>query len=199
MPPVGKIAQLPEELRAWLHKAIVERGFGDIVALTDELNELCKAGGVAITIGKSAVGQESKRMKRAQESIKATTEAARLIAETSPDDADHRSAGAMALVQSEVFELLLQVRESEDITDPVARLDVMNDAALALSRLSRSRVNQARWAAEVEAKVKTAADQVAKLAKRGGADAKTITEIRTQILGITKRAPQQQQQAAPGN
>ena len=54
MPPRGKIAQLPDELRAWLHKAIVERGYGDIVALTDDLNALCKEGGVAISIGKSA-------------------------------------------------------------------------------------------------------------------------------------------------
>lgn len=194
MPSPGKIAKLPPALRAWLHKAFVERGFGDIVALTAELNALCKQGGVAITVGKSAVGVESQRVKRAQEAIRATTEAARLIAETSPDEGDNRSAGAMAIVQSEVFDLLLQVRESEDITDPLERLAVMNEAALGLSRLSRSRVNQARWNSEVEAKAKTAADKVGKLAKKGGMDAKTVAEIRASILGIVKRAPQ----AAPG-
>jgi hypothetical protein len=187
MPPVGKIASLPEDLRAWLHKAIVERGFGDILGLTEELNALCKEGGVAITIGKSAVGEESKRVKRAQEAIKATTEAARLIAETSPDEADHRSAAAMAIVQSEVFDLLLQIRETDDMTDPLARLDAMGDAALALSRMSRSRVNQAKWAAEVEARVKAVAEKAARIAKKGGADAKTISEIRAQILGITPK------------
>jgi hypothetical protein len=189
MPPVSKIATLPDELRAWLQKAIVERGYGDIVALTEELNAMCKQGGVAITIGKSAVGEESKRIKRAQEAIRATTEAARLIAETAPDEADHRSAAAMALVQSEVFELLLKVRESEEITDPLERLGIMNEAALGLSRLSRSKVNQARWAAEVEARTKAAADKAAKIAKKGGADARTIAEIRESILGIVKRDP----------
>lgn len=187
MPPPSKIATLPVALRAWLHKAIVERGFGDIVNLTDELNALCKAGGVAITIGKSAVGLESQRVKRAQEAIRATTEAARLIAETSPDDGDNRSAGAMAIVQSEVFDLLLQVRESENIDDPVARLDVMNQAALGLSRLSRARVNQARWDVDVRARAKTAADAVAKIAKTGGLSAEQVSAIRTQILGIVKR------------
>lgn len=189
MPPVGKIAQLPEDIRAWLHKAIVERGFGDIVALTEELNALCKEGGVAITIGKSAVGEESKRIKRAQESIRATTEAARLIAESAPDEGDNRSAAAMAIVQSEVFELLLQIRESEDMQDPVARLDVMNEAALGLSRLSRSRVNQARWNAEVEARAKAAAAAVGKIAKKGGLTAAQQAEIRASILGIVKREP----------
>lgn len=189
MPPVGKIAQLPEDIRAWLHKAIVERGFGDIVSLTEELNGLCKEGGVAISIGKSAVGEESKRIKRAQESIRATTEAARLIAESAPDEGDNRSAAAMAIVQSEVFELLLQIRESDDMPDPVARLDVMNEAALGLSRLSRSRVNQARWNAEVEARTKAAAAAVSKIAKKGGLTAAQQAEIRASILGIVKREP----------
>ena len=191
MPPVSKIAKLPADLRAWLHKAIVERGFGDIVGLTDELNALCKEGGVAVSIGKSAVGVESQRVKRAQEAIRATTEAARLIAESSPDEGDNRSAGAMAIVQSEVFDLLLQVRESEDITDPLERLAVMNEAALGLSRLSRSRVNQARWNSEVEAKANAAAAAVTKIAKTGGLSAAQVSEIRAQILGITKRASAQ--------
>ena len=187
MPPVSKIATLPDELRAWLRRAIVERGFGDIVALTQELNDLCKQGGVAITIGKSAVGAESQRIKRAQESIRATTEAARLIAETSPDDADHRSAAAMALVQSEMFDLLLDVREAEGVEDPVERMAMMDKAALALSRLSRARVNQARWAVDVDARAKAAADSVTKLARQGGLSESTVAEIRARILGI---APQ---------
>lgn len=189
MPPRSKIAQLPEDLRAWLRTAIVERGYGDIVALTEELNALCKEGGVAITIGKSAVGEESKRVKRAQESIRATTEAAKLIAESAPDEGDNRSAAAMAIVQSEVFELLLQIRESEEMTDPIARLDVMNEAALGLSRLSRARVNQSQWNAVVEARTKAAAEAVSKIARKGGLTALQQAEIRASILGIVKREP----------
>lgn len=189
MPPRGKIAQLPEDLRAWLRKAIVERGYGDIVALTEELNALCKEGGVAITVGKSAVGVESQRIKRASEAIRATTEAARLIAESAPDEGDNRSAAAMAIVQSEVFDLLLKVRESDEIADPVERLGVMNEAALGLSRLSRSRVNQARWADELDKRAKAAAERVEKIAKKGGMDARTVAEIRASILGIVKPAP----------
>mgnify|MGYP000184367003 CR=1 FL=1 len=60
------------------------------------------------------------KLRRAQESIRATTEAARLIAESSPDEGDNRSAAAMAIVQSEVFELLLKMRESEELDDAMA-------------------------------------------------------------------------------
>lgn len=191
MPPVGKIAQLPADLREWLHKTFVDRAFGNIEAVTDELNALMKEAGVAITIGKSAVGVESQRVKRAQEAIKATTEAARLIAESSSDPGDNRSAAAMAIVQAEVFDLLLQIRESEEETDPLVRLGVMNEAALGLSRLSRARVNQAKWQDELDARAQAAADKVSKIAKKGGMDAKTVNEIRASILGIIKREPGQ--------
>lgn len=187
MPPRSKIAALPDDLRAWLHRALVDRAFGDLVGITEELNALCKEGGVAITIGKSAVGVESQKVQRAQEAIRATTEAARLIAEASADQADHRSEAAMALVQSEVFELMLQVREAGQTDDPAARLKVMASIAKSVSMLSRARVNQAKWRDEIDTKVKTAAERATKLARKGGASPETIREIREQILGITKR------------
>lgn len=188
MPPVSKIAQLPQNLREWLHKAFVDRSFGGIEQITDELNALMKEANVAISIGKSAVGAESQKVKRAQEAIRATTEAAKLIAETSPDVGDKRSAGAMAIVQSEVFELLLKIRESTDEDDDV-RLGKLSEAALLLSRLSRSRVYQSRWNEEVEAKTKLVADQVAKIAKDGGMSKAQQAEIRNRIMGIVKRDP----------
>lgn len=195
MPPVSKIAQMPAEIREWLHKAFVARGFGDIEAITEQVNSLMKEAGVAITIGKSAVGAESQKVKRAQEAIRATTEAAKLINDASPDAGDNRSAGAMAIVQSEVFEILLKMRESEEADDAV-RLANMSEAALLLSRLSRSRVYQSRWNVEVEARAKAAADQVGKLLKKGGLDNKTAAEIRRSILGIVKREPVQPAAAA---
>jgi hypothetical protein len=189
MPRVKKIATLPEDSRHWLERELAARGFGDIVAITAELNAGLAARGLDVTVGKSAVGEHAKRVRRAQEAIHATTEAARLIAEAAPDEGDNRSAAAMAIVQSEVFELLLQVRESEDMKDPVARLDVMNEAALGLSRLSRARVNQSRWNTEVQAKAQAACEKVTKLARKGGLDAGTVAEIRASILGITQTAP----------
>lgn len=195
MPPVPKIAKLPPELRDWLQRTLIERAHGDIQAVTDELQEMLRSAGIAMYIGKSAVGAESLKIKRAQEAIRATTEAAKLIAATASDDTDSRSEAAMAIVQSEVFELLLKVREADDEMDPVERLAVMNDAALGLSRLSRARVNQARWSQEVKERAKSAADAVSKIAKTGGLNASQVSEIRAQILGIARKAPA----AAPPN
>lgn len=187
MPPVGKIATLPEWVREWLHQAIVERAYGDIVGLTDELNAMCKEGGVAMSIGKSAVGAEALRIKRATESIRVTTQACRAIAESAKDDGDMRSEAVMAMVQEGMFEALMKAREAESAEDPGEALALMGQAALAVSRISRTRVNQARWRDELDLRTKAAADQVAKIARKGGLDSQTVDAIRASILGIVPR------------
>lgn len=188
MPAPGKIATLPQDLRDWLHRAFVERAFGDIVGITDELNELCKRAGVAVSIGKSAVGAESQRVKRAQEAIRQTTEAAKLLADASRDDADTRGEAVMAMVQGEVFSLMLAIGEARDESDPAKQLKILANVAKAISMLSRARVNQSKWRAEVDAKVKSAADSVEKKLKAaGGLTQAQVDEIRSSILGIAKR------------
>lgn len=188
MPPVSKVAKLPPEIRAWLERTFVERGFGDIVAVTEELNTLMKRAGVAITIGKSAVGAESLRVKRAQESIAATTRSMQLIADTAPDEADKRGEALNAMVSEGLFEALLYAREAEAEDDPAARIALMNKAALASARLTTTSVRQRQFRHEVESRAKAAADAVAKIAKSGGLKSEQVREIRAQILGITKRA-----------
>ena len=187
MPPVPKIALLPEEIRQWLHKAFVERGYGDIVGLTEDLNAMMKAGGVAITIGKSAVGVEAQRVKRATEAIAATTRQMQLLADSASDDADKRGEALNAMVSAEMFEALLCAREADGEADPAARIALMNKAALAAARLTTSSVRQRQFRSEVEDKAKRAAAAVNKIVKKGGMDAATAAEIRSQILGIAKR------------
>ncbi|MBX3589071.1 MAG: DUF3486 family protein [Ramlibacter sp.] len=189
MPPPSKIAQMPEEIRAWLHKAFVERAFGDIIEITEQLNAKLKEAGVAIYVGKSAVGAESQKVKRAQESIKAATEAAKLLTDTSRDDGNTRGEAVMAMIETDIFDCLLTIREAEAIEDPVERLAIMSKAAKNMAGLSRARVNQARHRLELDARVQAAADKVAKLAKKGGMDASTVEEIRRNILGIKEKAP----------
>ena len=189
MPSVGKFAQMPPEIQAWLRKAFVERGFGDIVQLTADVNALMKEAGVAITIGKSAIGEASKRYKRAQESIAAVTTQMQAIADSAGDSAAKRSEALTALVSTDLFEALVDAREAEDTEDPIARVALMNKAALAAARLTASSVTQQQHRAEVEKRTAAAAEKVSKLAKKGGMDAKTVAEIRASILGIVKRDP----------
>ncbi|MEN9626818.1 MAG: hypothetical protein RJA10_44 [Pseudomonadota bacterium] len=188
MPPVAKIAKLPPELRQWLHETFVQRAFGDIENITAELNALMKEAGVAITIGKSAVGAESLKVRRAQESIAATTRAMQLIADTAPDEADKRGEALNAMVSQGVFEVLLDVQQAAGEEDPADRMALLNKAALASARLTTTSVRQRQWRAEVETKAKAAADAVTKIARTGGLKPEQVREIRSQILGIAQRA-----------
>lgn len=193
MPPVSKIAQLPPELRQWLHQTFVERAFGDIEGITEELNALMKEAGVAISIGKSAIGAESLKVKRAQEAIAAATRSMQLIADTATDQADKRGEALNALVSEGLFEALLLAREAEAEPDAGKRINLMNKAALASARLTTTSVRQRKWRAEVEEKAKVAADAVTKIARAGGMSADQVREIRSQILGIAKQARPQEQ------
>lgn len=197
MPPVGKIASLPEEMRAWLHQAIVARSFGDIVGLTEDLNALCKAGGVAITIGKSAVGVEAQRYKRAQAAIRATTEAMKLIADTSSDDMDKRGEALNAKISTDMFEALFDAMEAGAVDDPLDRLAMLNKASLSAARLTTTSVRQRKHRAEVEDRARAAADKVTKLARQGGMSEATVAEIRASILGIPNRSAAPASPAAP--
>lgn len=188
MPPVSKIAKLPEDVRLWLHQTFVERAFGNIEGVTEELRAKLQEAGIAVYIGKSAVGAESQKVKRAQEAIRATTEAARLIAETSKDDGDDRSAAVMALLQADFFEVLLKMREAGEEVDDDLRLGRLVDASLAMARLSKSRIAQAEWRGEVMKRAKLEADAVAKIAKAGGMSKDQVNEIRARILGIAPKA-----------
>lgn len=184
MPPVSKIAKLPPEIRSWLEQTFVDRAFGDIVNITAELNELMKRAGVAITVGKSAVGAESQRVKRAQETIAATTRAMQLIADTATDEADKRGEALNAMVSQGVFEVLLDVQEAGAEEDPGERMKLLNRAALAAGRLTTTSVKQRQWRHEVEQRAKAAADAVTKIAKKGGMTPDQVREIRAQILGV---------------
>ncbi len=184
MPPVSKIAKLPPEIRKWLHQTLVERQFGDIVGVTDELQEVLREAGIAMYIGKSAVGAESLKIKRAQESIAAATQAMQLIADTARDDADKRGEALNALVSEGLFEALLGARETEAEDDPAKRIALLNKAALASARLTTTSVKQRQWRHQVEERAKAAAEAVTRIAKTGGLSDDQVRNIRSQILGI---------------
>jgi len=187
MPQVPKVYLLSESDRDWLYRELVARGFGDIVQLTADLNERLAEQGDELTLGKSAIGKEAQRIKRLQENIRATTEAARQIADTHRDDADTRSEALMAVVQTDIWDAMLQLREAGEVDDPLDRIKALTKAGTAVGEMSRARVNQSKWRAEVDARVQAAAERVNKLQRSGGLDAKTAAEIRASILGITAR------------
>lgn len=148
MPARPAISRLPEGVRAALDRQLVERGFADYVALEAWL------AGQGFEIGKSSIHRYGQQLRRKLDAIRASTEAARSIAEAAPDDADLRSAAVMSLVQTEIFEVLLSLQEAnDDDIDQVTRVKLLSHAAKNIATLSRASVNQKKWAREIRMEI----------------------------------------------
>ncbi len=177
MPARSYIDRLPEADRNTIAKRLIDAGFSGSEAVT----ELLRADGYEVT--RSGLHRHGQQVQARINRIQASTEAARLIAEAAPDQEDARSAAVIALVQSELFDAMLNLEEA-DHADPHERVKLLSQAARAIAEASRASVSQKRWADEVRTKVAAAADKAAEIATQGGLGKTQVADLRQLIAGI---------------
>ena len=107
-----------------------------------------------------------------------------LIAKAAPDDAGEREAAVMSMLNTEIFNVLVNAQQLNDEKDPAKRMKLLSSLAASVSKLSWSSISQKKHAIEVRAKTEAAADKVARLAKKGGLSGSTVENIKREILGI---------------
>jgi len=168
MPPRSKIQQLPEEIKQWLDRSLVEGNFSGYELLEKELSER------GFVIGKSSINRYGQEFEQRLHALKLATEQAKAISESIPDDAGAMNDALIRLVQQKAFDTLLKMEEGAP----------MKEIGLMVARLSNATVKQKQWATEVREKASTAADAVEKIAKKGGLSPAAVKEIRSRILGI---------------
>ena len=175
----SSIDGLPEDVRRWLERALAESNFSGYQALEEMLREK------GYQIGKSSIHRYGQKIERRFAAIKASTEAARMLTEGASDDQDARSEAVIALVQTELFESIINLQEAtdEDI-DPAERIGLLSSAAKNIATLARASVNQKKFRLEVQARAEAAAANVEKIAKKGGLSAESVEQLRREILGI---------------
>lgn len=175
MPPPPRVELLPEDLRHALDHRLIRGAFSDYHGLSAWLDEQGYA------IGKSALHVYGQGLKRKLAAIRASTEAARLIAQAAPDEEDRRSEAVMSLVQSEMFDILVNLQEAED-ADPDERVKLLSQVARAIADLSRASISQKKHAAAVTAKL----DALVSEAQTGqtGLDLATLQRIRSEVYGL---------------
>lgn len=183
----SSIDGLPEEVRRWLERTLADSNFSGYQALEEMLQER------GYSISKSAIHRYGQRIERRFAAIKASTEAARFLTEGAADDQDARSEAVIALVQTELFDSIINLQEAtdEDI-DPAERLGLMSAAAKNIATLSRASVNQKRFRLEEQARIerearaKLIAEQEEKLQELRGSDGMSEqmeSRIRRILLG----------------
>lgn len=174
---------LPEDIRRWLDRALSSKGFAQYQLLEQHLRD---KGHV---ISKSAIHRYGQKLERRLSAIKASTEAARLLADAAPDDQDSRSEALTALVQTELFETIMNLQDAADAdVDAGERVKMLSNAAKNIATLTRSSVNLKRFQAEAaeRGRQELLAEQKTKLdalAIKGGVTAETKQAIRD-ALGI---------------
>lgn len=179
MPPRGKIESLPEDVRRWLERALTENGFSGY----RELEALLQEKGYFI--GRNTINRYGQKLERRMAAIKASTEAARMIADAAPDDADNRSAAVISLVQTELFDTILEMQEvGEEKMDSATRVGILSKAAKNIATLTRASVGLKKYQTEVRTRAELAASNVEKIARKGGLSAEAAAQIRSEILGI---------------
>ena len=110
-----------------------------------------------------------------------------MLTEGAADDQDARSEAVIALVQTELFESILNLQEaSEEEISAEDRIGLLSKAAKNIATLARASVTLKKFQVEVRDRVKAAADAVGKIAKGGGVSDETLRLIEEQVLGIAR-------------
>lgn len=185
MPRKSTISQLPPDQRSAL-ESLIAGGQHTLDQIIEEMRARFPASDPP---SRSAMHRYGQKLERRLIAIRASTEAARLIQEQAGDDKDARSEALTALVQTELFDAILELQEaSDDKVTANDRLAMLSRAAKNIATLSRSSVNLKDFQARVEqrARENLLAEQRAaleKMGQKGGVTEETKQQIRA-ALGI---------------
>ncbi len=178
----SSVETLPEEVRRWLGQALQENNFSGYQALEAALRER------GYVISKSAIHRFGQKIERRFAAIKASTEAARLLTEGAADDQDARSEAVIALVQTELFEAIINLQEADDEdVDAGGRITLLSKAAKNIATLARASVTVKKFRAEVKAQLEAKLNALEAESRSGSGrrfDAETLRIVREEIYGI---------------
>ena len=178
MPRRSKVGALPDDVRQFVDAVLVGNQFGGYDALAAALDEK------GFAISKSALHRYGSKLEQKMNAVKTATEAARALAANVQDDAGDLSAATLGLVQSSLFDVLVNLGEAEEVDDPAERVKLLARAGKAITEASRASVNQKKWMVEVRARAEAAASKAESLARKGGLSEQAAAQIRAAILGI---------------
>ncbi|UXZ04820.1 DUF3486 family protein [Moraxella nasicaprae] len=175
----SSVERLPETVRHELERKLADNGFGNYT----ELAEWLKSQGYEIS--RSAVHRYGAKIQKRFASIKASTEAARLIAEGASDESDTRSEALIAMLQTEVFDALIAIGElSSSELDEVAKLDLMGKVAKNVAPLMSASTRLKQFQNKLKADMDKAFEKLEAQSKQGTLDEHTLKRIRTEVYGL---------------
>lgn len=168
---------MPEDLKVWLNKELVRRGFSQYEALTIELAEK------GVQSSTSAVGRHGKKFQDYLKTMARSTEMSKAVISVVGDEAGARNEAGLNLLQEQFFTVL------SDQDNPLTNKQ-LTEFAHAFASLTRASVTQKTWALKVrkEDAAKLAALRAeataAQKAGKKGLDLETLKHVEKVIYGF---------------
>jgi hypothetical protein len=179
------ITRLPPDVKSFIEGQLAE-GRLTLDELIAALNEKFPQHKELVDLpSRSALHRYGQKLERRLSAIRASTEAAKIIQAQSGDNEDARSGALTALIQTELFEAILNLQEMDDPDmDPGERVGMLSAAAKNIATLTRSSVALKQFQAKVRERAEEVATNMEKIATKGGLSAESVQKLRREILGI---------------
>lgn len=171
----SQIEQLPDDVRRWLERALTENGFSGYV----ELEELLKEKGYSIS--KSAIHRYGQKIENRLKAIKESAEIAKLITEQADDYGDSQSDALMRLVQTDLMNILIDIRNIDEL-DIKDRLKALSNIGKNIAAMTSASVKLKQYQAEYRAKLLAKLDELEQFAEKDGSDIPTLERVRKGLL-----------------
>jgi uncharacterized membrane protein YccC len=143
------ISRLPLDVKSYIEGKLAE-GKLTLDELIADLQTAFPAAQPAELPSRSALGRYGQKLERRLSAIRASTEAAKIIQAQAGDNSDARSEALTALIQTELFEAILELQESTEEDDVGDRVGMLSAVAKNVASLTRSSVNLKQFQAKVE-------------------------------------------------
>lgn len=179
------ISRLPSDVKSYIEGKLAEGRLTLDELIADVRGKFPAQAQAGDLPSRAALHRYGSKLERSLIAVKASTEAARMICASTDDTDDSRSEALTALVQTKLFEAILEIEESNspDI-DPAERLLLLGTTAKNVALISRSSVSLKQFRSKVRDATRAAASAVEKTAKKAGLSDETVAEIKARILGI---------------
>lgn len=183
------ISRLPPDVKSYIEGKLAEGRLTLDELISDIRGRFPSQAQTGELPSRAAVHRYGQKLERRLSAIRASTEAAKIIQAQAGDNSDARSEALTALIQTELFEAILELQENDDPNmDSGDRVGMLSTAAKNIATLTRSSVNLKQFQAKVEEETRKRVldEQRAKIdamGSKGGVTEDTKKAIR-EALGI---------------
>lgn len=137
----SSIDRLSDDIKGYIQGRLADGSMTLDELITDLQSRWPQEAAAGELPSRSAVGRYGQKLERRLAAIRASTEAAKIIRAQAGDREDARSEALTAMIQSELFESIMQLQEaSDEEMEPAERVGLLSAAAKNIATLTRSSV-----------------------------------------------------------